>query len=247
MPHTGQTGIVFPSGEHRLHGTLFLAQHDEPKPTALLLHGLPGIEKNYDIAHALRDNGWNSIIFHYRGNWGSGGNYVLKTIPQDVQSAIDYLSSGQHPQIDPNNVVIIGHSMGGWAAILAAAMDERARGAAVYCAVTDPRRLRFGTDVVAADFTPWLHGMTPEEFEAQWQELGTEFAPVEQVARISPRPVLIIHAEQDNIVPVSQAEALYKRAGEPRRLILHSEANHSFTWHREWLRERILEWLDLFS
>jgi predicted alpha/beta-fold hydrolase len=62
--HEGLIGLIFYSGGTRLLGTLFLARGDAPKPTAVLFHGLPGIEKNYDLAHALRDNGWNSLIFH---------------------------------------------------------------------------------------------------------------------------------------------------------------------------------------
>ena len=86
IEHEGQTGVYFDSGGHRLLGTLFLAQGDEPGPTAVILHGVPGIEKNYDLAHALRDHGWNSLIFHYRGCWGSERTYALKTIPHDVHA-----------------------------------------------------------------------------------------------------------------------------------------------------------------
>jgi len=43
---------------------------------------------------------------------------------------------------------------------------------------------------------------------------------------------------------VVQAEALFARADEPRTLMIHPEANHSFTWHRPWLRDQILGWLE---
>ena len=73
--HDGITGVTFGSGGHRLLGTLYLARGSAPKPTALLLHGCPGLQQNGDLAVALRDRGWNSLIFHYRGSWGSGGRY----------------------------------------------------------------------------------------------------------------------------------------------------------------------------
>ena len=50
MSHQGQTGVYFDSGGYRLLGTLFLARGDAPKPTAVILHGIPGIEKNHDLA-----------------------------------------------------------------------------------------------------------------------------------------------------------------------------------------------------
>src|SRR3990170_7652490 len=98
MSHEGQIGVFFDSGGFQLLGTLFLAKSDLPKATAVILHGLPGIEKNYDLAHLLRDRGWNSLIFHYRGCWGSAGSYNFATILQDVLAAIDLLESGKHPQ-----------------------------------------------------------------------------------------------------------------------------------------------------
>jgi dipeptidyl aminopeptidase/acylaminoacyl peptidase len=244
MTHQGQIGIYFDSGRHRLLGTLFLARGDTPKPTAVILHGIPGIEKNHDLAHALRDNGWNSLIFHYRGCWGSEGHYVLRTIPDDVQAAVDDLCSGRYPQVDHERLVLVGHSLGGWAAVLAAAADPRPRAVAICGAVCDPRRLPFTVAEAAAEFTPWLHGLTPEGFVAQWEALDVAHTPAEQVTRLAPRPLLILHSRADEVVPVEQAEALFARAGEPRTLIIHTEANHAFTWHRSWLRSCVLEWLE---
>ena len=243
MSHQGQTGVYFDSDGHRLLGTLFLARGDRPKPTAVILHGIPGIEKNYDLAHALRDSGWNSLIFHYRGCWGSEGRYVLQTIPGDVHAALDDLTGGRYPQVDPARLVLVGHSLGGWAAVLAAATDPRVRAVAVYGAVTDPHCLPFTEADAATEFAPWLHGLTPDSFLAQWEALDGAFAPVEQVARLVPRPLLVLHGRVDEVVPVAQAEALFAPAGEPRRLVIHPEANHSFTWHRPWLRDQLLGWL----
>ena len=116
--HDGITGVTFTSDGHRLLGTLYLARGSEPKPTALLLHGCPGLQQNGDLAVALRDRGWNSLIFHYRGSWGSGGRYDLRTVPADVTAAVDHISSGAYPPVDPRRLAVIGHSLGGWAAIL---------------------------------------------------------------------------------------------------------------------------------
>jgi dipeptidyl aminopeptidase/acylaminoacyl peptidase len=93
--HEGITGVTFDSDGHRLLGTLYLARGREPKPTALLLHGCPGLEQNADVAVALRDRGWNSLVFHYRGCWGSSGGYDLRTILRDVTAAVDHLHGGR--------------------------------------------------------------------------------------------------------------------------------------------------------
>ena len=63
--HEGIAGVTFDSDGHRLVGTFYLARGDEPKPTALLLHGCPGLEKNLDLAVTLRDRGWNALVFRW--------------------------------------------------------------------------------------------------------------------------------------------------------------------------------------
>jgi dipeptidyl aminopeptidase/acylaminoacyl peptidase len=244
MTHEGQIGVHFDSRGHRLLGTLFLARGNDPKPTAVVLHGLPGIEKNHDLAHALRDHGWNSLIFHYRGCWGSEGVYTLKTIPDDVRAAVDDLSSGRYLQVDADRLVLIGHSLGGWAAVLAAAADPRLRAVAVYGAVTDPCATPFSAADAAAEFTPWLQGVTPEQLIDQWKALDRDHAPVEQVERVGPRPLLVIHGGKDTVIPPEQGRTLFERAGEPKEYVLVPEANHAFSWHRPQLRHHVLEWLD---
>jgi len=244
MSHQGQLGVYFESLGYRLLGTLFLAQGDEPKPTAVILHGLPGIEKNYDLALFLREHGWNSLIFHYRGCWGSAGVYNLKTILKDVQAALDYLCSGKHMQIEVNKLVLIGHSLGGWAAVLVSALDQRVKATAVYGAISDPRNIKWKPEIIETDILPWLPGLNLESFMSQWDELGAEFTPVEQVTKIAPRPLLIIHAAEDELVSAEHAIKLYAPAARHSKLIIHPEANHAFTWHREWLRSCIFEWLE---
>src|SRR5215471_15405722 len=51
----GITGVTFDSDGNQLVGVLYLARGQAPKPTVLLLHGCPGLEKNLDIAIAQRD------------------------------------------------------------------------------------------------------------------------------------------------------------------------------------------------
>src|SRR5271165_4423214 len=126
----GLTGVTFDSDGHRLVGVLYLARGEEPKPTVLLLHGCPGLEKNLDLAVRLRDRGWNALLFHYRGCWGSAGRYDLRTIPRDVTAAVSYLADS--PLVDPDRIAVVGHSLGGWAAVVVAAAEPRLRAVAVY-------------------------------------------------------------------------------------------------------------------
>ena len=239
MPHEGQTGVFFTSGGDKLLGSLLLARGDDPKPTAVLLHGLPGIEKNYDLAHALRERGWNSLIFHYRGSWGSEGDYRFATLADDVRVALDYLTSGAHEQIDSDRLALVGHSMGGWTAVKTGA-DERVRAVAVIGAVTEPSRLPFNAAMAEEAFTPFLNGITPQDFDAQWKALD---GVLEEAGSLD-RPLLIVHADSDPVVPVEQAHLLHDASGGRARLEIHPEANHAFVWHRRWLIDLVVGWLE---
>ena len=242
MDHEGLKGITFESGGHTLRGVFHMARGDEPKPTALLLHGCPGFEKNLDIAYALRERGWNSLVFHYRGCWGSAGNYAFRTVPDDVSAAIDHLTGGQHPYVDPRRLVAIGHSLGGWAATLATARDQRLRGAAIYGSAVQ-LDITVSREIVAQEIAPWLN-ISTDELIAQRKELGDEHRPLVQVARIAPRPLLIIHGDADRYIPAEHARLLYEQARDPRQLIVLPEANHSFAWHRQPLIDMLWAWLN---
>jgi dipeptidyl aminopeptidase/acylaminoacyl peptidase len=240
--HEGINGVTFDSDGNRLLGTFYLARGDEPKPTALLLHGCPGLEKNLDLAATLRDRGWNALLFHYRGCWGSAGRYDLRTIPRDVTAAVDYLASC--PLVDPGRIAVVGHSMGGWAAIVTAAAEPRLRAVAVYGAAARlGSGLTLSPDQIENEFTRFL-ATTPAEFAAQREEAAERMDAVQAVAAISPRSLLVVHGTEDRWVPVAQARELRARAGPTCRYVEVDDADHGFSWHRAMLCQLITGWLD---
>ena len=241
--HDGITGVTFDSDGYRLLGTLYLARGSEPKPTALLLHGCPGLQQNGDLAVALRDHGWNSLIFHYRGSWGSAGRYDLRTIPADVTAAVNHLSSGAIPPVDPRRLAAVGHSLGGWAAILAAAHDLRLRAVAACGAAVDIGALNLGSAEIEREFTRFL-AVTPDEFRRQQDEAATRLDPLAAAAAIAPRPLLVVHGTADRWVPVAQARRLASRARPPSRYEEIEGAGHDFAWQRGRLRDLVTGWLD---
>jgi len=237
----GITGVTFHSDGHRLVGVLYLARGPGPKPTVLLLHGCPGLEKNLDLAAALRDRGWNALVFHYRGCWGSAGRYDLRTIPRDVIAAVDFLAAC--PAVDAGRIAVLGHSMGGWAAIVTAAVEPRLRAVAVYgAAVRLGASLGLSRDQVEEEFIRFL-AVTPEEFAAQLGEVARRLRALDAVAAIGPRPLLVVHGTQDRWVPVAHARELAARAGPWCRYVEVEEADHAFSWHRAELADLIVGWL----
>jgi uncharacterized protein len=237
----GIIGVTFDSAGNQLVGVLYLARGEAPKPTVLLLHGCPGLEKNLDIAIALRDSGWNSLIFHYRGCWGSAGRYDLRTVPHDVRAAADHLQDAGYPGVDPDRLAAAGHSLGGWAAVQAAAADQRLRAVA---SIAAPARLTFATaDPAELDRTfTRLLATTPTELRQQ-AEASTWLRPADVVGAIAPRPLLVVHGSADEWIPADASRLLYERAGQPRRYVEIDGANHAFAWHRAMLRDLVTGWL----
>jgi pimeloyl-ACP methyl ester carboxylesterase len=119
--------LSFRSGDARLNGFIYLAQGKEPHPTIVLLHGYPGNERNLDLAQAMRRAGMNVLYFNYRGSWGSGGDFSFANAQQDVAAAVLWLRSPEITtkyHIDARRIALVGHSMGGWLALLGAAADS---------------------------------------------------------------------------------------------------------------------------
>jgi len=237
----GLTGVTFDSDGHRLLGVLYLARGEEPKPTVLLLHGCPGLEKNLDLAVRLRDRGWNSLLFHYRGCWGSAGRYDLRTVPRDVTAAVDYLAGC--PRVDSGRIAVLGHSMGGWAALVTAAAEPRLRAVAVYGAAARlGHNLRRSPEFLEKEFTRFL-AITPEEFSWQAALVAEQTDALAAAAAIGPRPLLVVHGTADPWVPVAQARELRERAGPSCRYVEVEGADHAFSWHRAELAGLVVGWL----
>ena len=114
------TELFIPSGNSLLAGFIYKADGLQKHPTLLLLHGYPGNERNLDIAQVVRSRGWNVIYFDYRGSWGSQGKFSFKNCVEDVVNVVAFCEKYQDSlQIDTSNIVLFGHSMGGWVCLKA--------------------------------------------------------------------------------------------------------------------------------
>ena len=237
----GLDGVIITSSGSNLLGVFFRAGGAGLHPTALLLHGIPGLEKNADIAYALRDAGWNALIFHYRGCWGSEGDYTLAGIPDDVRAALDTLLSGGFA-VDTRRVAAIGHGLGGWAAIVAASRDPRLRAVVTLGGIANLRTTSL-KDQDAANYARLLRNITAKGIQSQWRALEWTYNPVDMVDLLRSCPLLIVHGTADTAVPPAQATELESRAGDAADLVLIEGADHIFSRHRRQLVETVIPWL----
>jgi pimeloyl-ACP methyl ester carboxylesterase len=247
--------LVIPSGGSDMNALLFAAQGAGLKPTLILLHGLPGNERNLDLAQALRRVGWNVLTFSYRGAWGSGGNFSLRNALEDGQAALDFARSeeGRKLGIDPRRIVIGGHSMGGGIATLVAARNQGLAGLVLLDAWNIGKS---GSDIAAGgqkarsefiagadDFGHALVGATPASLADELALLDRRWNLLSATEALRALPVLSIYATHggagDNVELV---EAL-KRAGNVRVGGIEMDSDHAFADHRIKLAQVIADWL----
>jgi pimeloyl-ACP methyl ester carboxylesterase len=81
--------IHVPSGGAQINGVVYVASGERPHPAFVFFHGLPGNEKNLDLAQAVRRAGWTVVTVNYRGSWGSPGkdhgkDWSFKTLAPEL-------------------------------------------------------------------------------------------------------------------------------------------------------------------
>ena len=234
----------------RLNAVFYLASGRGPHPTALLLHGFPGNEKNMDLAYVLQRAGWNVLFPNYRGSWGSAGTFSFANAIEDTQSAVDFLrdpANVKKYRIDSKHIVLVGHSMGGFMAAYVAAHDPQVAALVMICAWNiGPTALRAADNGRSENYknsSPRLAGTTPEGLMSEAKNNALKWNYVDHASLLNNRPVLIMESNDRNRGDnQAMAEAL-RKAGNLRVTEKFTETDHSFSDHRIALQIAILDWL----
>jgi len=243
--------LHIPSGGVRINGVAYLASGAGAHPTFVLLHGLPGNEKNLDLAQAVRRAGWNAITFNYRGSWGSPGSFRFGNNLEDADAVLAFLGDPANVRrlgIDTTDIVIAGHSMGGWVAVLTAAHHPNLRGLVLVSAAdmgADAALPRDTLIAVMADNMESLAGVTArsmaDDLAAGAAKSHWTFA--DAVPGLTKMPMLVITAD-DGLAPESDTLVQRLRArGNARITTLHEPTDHSYSDKRIALETAVLGWL----
>ncbi|MCX7911892.1 MAG: alpha/beta fold hydrolase [Dehalococcoidales bacterium] len=232
-------------------GELHVPRPEGKYPTVCLCHGIPSGEPpspddgGYpDLAARLCEQGFAAYWFNFRGAGGSGGNLDLAGWVRDLKASINYLC--RQDVFDGKTLWLIGFSAGAAVSIYTAAGDGRVSGV-IACACPaeifppNPEQswqafadhLRNIGAIRDAGFPPSVE---------EWGESFRKLSPIEFVSQLAPRPLLLIHGDRDDIVPVTHARRLYEKAGNPKELIIVEGAGHRLRRERRVL-QHISTWL----
>ena len=221
--------VGFMSKGVRLSGCFAPAYSRNPRrPTIILVHGWSNDSVDMlPLAYRLIQEDFSVFLFDVRGHGVSGqdGNVTLLTFAQDIRAAVDYLQT--RDDVDMNSLGLIGHSVGGSGAIVAASEDERIRAVVAASAFADPEAL-LRDFMVRSHIPSWPFPWLVRRFIEH--RLGRSFesiAPRNRIGRITV-PLMLIHGESDNFIPQSNLEILYGRANRvsTQRLII-GDRGHS--------------------
>lgn len=245
--------LSFDSHGKRLNGLIYLANGPGPHPTVVLLHGYPGNEKNLDLAQSLRRVGYNVLFFHYRGAWGSEGEFSFENVIDDVASSLDFLrDNAEAYRVDAEKLILIGHSMGGFAALHGAANDPDVKCVAGVAPADLARIPDFGKEAASgfalySDTLQMLNGWTGEKAIKELTEKKENLLLSPLGEKFSGKSVLLIAADKDTSVPPAMVTALataYEANDETALKSITLSGDHSFSWSRYALTDAILDWIE---
>ena len=224
-----KTDVLIVTGEVRLRGDLL--SPSPGVPLVVLCHGIPlskldPPDPGYALlARQLAEKGLAALFVNFRGCGESTGNFYMGGWYEDLCAIMDFA----HEKCSFPKVYLMGFSAGGALAIKYAALNGRADRVATYAAPARLTSVFTRSDTLMlieaardvgiikdTDFPP-----TPDWF---YEDIEANEA-LDYVARVR-APLLIVHGEEDELIPLSQGKELFEAAGEPKQFVGLPQGEH---------------------
>jgi cephalosporin-C deacetylase-like acetyl esterase len=198
---------------------------EEPFPVVILMHGL-GDRKTVDYVEAgnkfLLDAGYAVLRldvsnhgdrFRYDYDFDPTGNYpywtrdIISQTVFDLRRAVDFIQT--RAELDQERIGYFGISLGGIIGTIFCGIEDRVKVPVIVLA-GGKLNLMFGMDAFSEDTRNYLSVMEPINF----------------IKMIFPRPLLMINASNDDVVPPITSKLLFKAAREPKEIIWYPTRHH---------------------
>jgi fermentation-respiration switch protein FrsA (DUF1100 family) len=180
---------------------------DSSRPTIVFFHGNAGnVGNRKHQARKFIDAGLGLLFVTWRYNAGAGGEASEEGLLTDGRAALDFIAAQGIPE---RRTVLHGESLGSGVAV-AMALEREVGGLVLvypYSSVTDVAEHRF-----------WF---APVRFLIQ-----DEYDSVTRIGKVR-APILLIHGELDQIIPVRFARRLFEAAPEPKEGHFLAEGTHA--------------------
>lgn len=184
---------------------VWYAPPQRDRPLVLYFHGNAGSLRNRsDRFRALTSDGYGLVALSYRGYGGSTGRPSEAGMITDAQAAYAFVTA----HVSPERIVVFGESIG--------------TGVAVALAATQ----RIGLLILEAPFTSTadvaarIYWYLPVRFL-----MKDQFHSDERIGKVT-APLLVVHGERDQVVPIALGERLFALAKEPKRFVRFPAGHH---------------------
>ena len=190
----------------------------EPEAIIVFFHGnAQNISSHFQSLYWVLDHNYDFFIFDYPGYGPSQGVPTPKSTLESGLKAVDYVQE-KWPDLP---IVIFGQSLGG-AVALRTLIDLPNKENICFISVESSflSYKKAGRSALSKHWITWPLQLLP------YIVLSDRYAPKQDVSKISPIPIYIIHNKSDPIVDVSLGKEIYKKAKEPKELWLIEEGGH---------------------
>ncbi len=231
--------VYFPGSEGQmLHGWWLPAQ-GKAEATVLFLHGnAQNISTHIASVYWLPAQHYNVFLLDYSGYGRSLGTPSVAGALQDINSAMESLL--QRADIEHDRIVVLGQSLGG--------------ALAIHYVAHSPHRENIKALIVESSFTSYVD-IAREKLDAHWLTwplqwplsltIDDTYSPLPVVSKVSPIPLLLIHGDQDKVVPLHHGQELFAAAQQPKEFWLVPGGAHIEAFRHKHYQERLVQYLQL--
>jgi len=233
-----------------LVGELHIPSRDKVHPALCICHGIPAgppdpSDRGYTLlAQRFCHAGFITLIFNFRGTGRSGGNLDILGWSRDLQAALDFLYNIK--EADKTHFCLLGFSGGAAVSVYTAAHDPRVSSVVTCACPADFRSLpQRETPLNAIQRFREIGAIRDRDFPAsigEWERGFETISPINWVDKISPRPLLLVHGDADELIPLEHSHKLYHKAKEPKELSIIPGAKHKMRLE-EAAMAFVLDWL----
>ncbi len=197
----------------KIHG--WYVPHPKAQATLLFFHGNAGnLSHRLESIALFHDMDLSVFIIDYRGYGRSGGRPSELGTYRDAMAAWNYLVDER--RLRPDGIIVFGRSLGG---AVAAWLAAQVRPAAVILESTFTSVKELGKH-----YYPYL--------PVSW--ISRIHYPVDEYITSFNSPVLVIHSEQDEVIPARLGQRLFERAPEPKLFLpISGDHNNGFLLSRD--------------
>ena len=253
-PEVYQLNII--SGGCRLYGYLLTPDKrmKKPYPTVIMSHGFPGYTTNNDLELALMRAGCVVIHMNHRGAWGSEGNYLFTNLKDDLIAITKWAHNpaiAEQYGIDPDNIFLVGHSMGGQSVLNAAKELDFIRGVAALAAYDIGAAFRYKMEkelflMIETEGQCLKMNSAAEVYENAWEN-REKLSVLNQYERLASLPVLLVEASLDLVAPADKMmRPLWEKLKELSAPVTYKAivSTHSFAGQRIKLAKTVAKWIE---